>query len=62
MENYGRLTGKQPKPNDYHVGPFQSDEFRVAERTSMEDFWPTSGRLESKVDNPLKKEAAVKRE
>ncbi|MBI2499512.1 hypothetical protein HYV88_04690 [Candidatus Woesearchaeota archaeon] len=49
METYGRLTGEQPRPENYQVGPFPSDKTSDVVVTSMEDFWSMGGRLECKV-------------
>lgn len=57
METYGRLTGEQPRPENYQVGPFPSDKTSDVVVTSMEDFWSMGGRLECKVGNPFKREA-----
>jgi len=55
METYGRLTGEQPRPENYQVGPFRLDKTSEVVGTSMEDFW-------SKVGNPLKREADLQME
>jgi len=47
----GRLTGEQPIPGNYQVGPFQSDKPGELNWTSMEDFLSTGGRLENEVDS-----------
>jgi len=62
METYGRLTGEQPRPENYQVGPFRLDKTSEVVGTSMEDFWSMGGRLEGKVGNPLKREADLQME